>query len=585
VLKKTKIVCTLGPSTDNSKILQTLLTNGMDVARFNCSYGTHQEHAKRMAMVREAAVQAKVPIALMLDTKGPEVRIGLLEKEKVTLSQGKKFVLTARDVIGTKEMVSVSYKGLPEDVGSGDTIFLNKGKVGLAVDLVEGEDIFTTVTLGGEINSNARLAVPGVLLGLPPLCEQDVSDLLFGMRQNIDFVAASFVQRAADILAIRKILEDSGNGSVDIIAKIENAEGVRNIDEILKVADGMIVVRDSLGLEIPTEEIPLVQKLLIEKCNQAARPVIIATQMLESMINQPRPMRAEASDLANAIFDGCDAIMLNGETAIGKYPVGALQTMAKIAMRTEAILNYGNISIKNGLGIQPTSTGTVCQVTVYAAQELGAAAIITSTESGYTARMVSAYRPRATIVAVTSRENVARRMQLLWGVYPVLGPTSTNTDEVFRHAVKGALSSGLVKEGDLVVITAGVPSGTPGTTNLMKVHVVANILLRGTGIGQLIISGKVCVVHSERDLEEKFKPGDILVISAVNDATAQQAVKASAIITEEGGLTSHAAIIGVSFGLPVIVGAERATEILSDDMVVTVDTARGVIYQGEINAK
>ncbi|MBP2650622.1 MAG: Pyruvate kinase Pyruvate, water dikinase [Firmicutes bacterium] len=585
MLKKTKVVCTLGPSTDNQKTLQTLLTNGMDVARLNFSHGTQDEHARRMSMVREAAVQAKVPIALMLDTKGPEVRIGKMNKEKIYLDQGKKFILTIQDVIGTDEIVSVSYKGFPRDVKSGDNVFLNDGLVGLLVNRVEGDNVITTVMNSGEIRTNKRVAVPGVTLGVPPLSERDVSDLLFGMRHKMDMVAVSFVQRAADVLAVRKILEDAGNEAVDIIAKIENAEGVRNIDEILRVSDGIMVARGDLGVEIPTEEIPLVQKLLIEKCNQVGKPVITATQMLESMIDNPRPTRAEASDVANAIFDGTDAVMLSGETSIGKYPVGALQTIAKIARRTESSLNYGNILFAKGVCPQITATGAVSHATVQMAHELGGSAIVTATETGYTARMVSSYRPRAAIIAVTPWEKIARRMQLLWGVYPVVVPSSKNTDEIVHNALKGAQSSGLVKEGDLVVITAGVPAGTPGTTNMIRLHVFGTILLRGVGIGQRIVSGKVCIIRSFDDLTEKFRPGDIMVIAGVNEDSAQYAVQSAAIITEEGGLTSHAAIIGISFGLPVVVGADEATELLPDGSVVTVDTSRGVIYQGEINAK
>ena len=584
MLKKTKIICTLGPSTDKNGVLESMLTNGMDVARFNFSHGTHEEQAQRIAMVRAAASHARVPVALMLDTKGPEMRIGKFKDGKVALKQGGKFILTGREVEGTEEVVSVSHQGLARDVSPGDTVILSDGLISLKVESIDGDDIVTTILNSGDLSNNKRVAVPGVSVTLPPMSEQDVSDLLFGIEQNMDMIAASFVQRAADVLAIRKVLEDAG-ATMDIIAKIENAEGVKNIDDILKVADGIMVARGDLGIEVPTEDVPLVQKLLIEKCNQAGKPVITATQMLESMITNPRPTRAEASDVANAIFDGSDAIMLSGETAAGHYPVEALQTMAKIAIRTEAGLNYSNILLSRGLSVQPTTTGAVSHATVQMAHELGAAAILTSTESGYTPRMVSQYRPQATIVAVTPREKTARRMQLLWGVYPVIGPTSTDTDSMVNNAIKGALSTGIVKDGDLVVITAGVPSGLAGTTNMIRVHVVGNILLRGTGVGQRAVTGKVALVRSMSDLETKFKPGDILVLASVDEETAPYAVKAAAIVTEEGGYTSHAAIIGVSFGLPVVVGVEGATEKLADGAVVTVDASRGVIYQGQINAK
>lgn len=584
MLKKTKIICTLGPSTDKPGVLESLLANGMDVARLNFSHGTHEEQAKRVALLRTAAAQAEIPVALMLDTKGPEMRIGKFATGKVHLSEGQKLIITARDVVGTDEIVSVNHKGLPREVSVDNIILLSDGLVSLRVNAIEGEDIITTVLNSGEISNNKRAAVPGVSLSLPPLSEQDVADILFGVKQNMDIIAASFIQRAADVLAIRKVLENAG-AQMDIIAKIENAEGVRNIDDILKVADGVMVARGDLGVEIPTEEVPLVQKLLIEKCNKAGKPVITATQMLESMMTNPRPTRAEASDVANAIFDGSDAIMLSGETAAGQYPTEAVQTMAKIAMRTEADLNYSNILLNKGLCVECTTTSAISHATVQVAHELGAAVIVTATESGYTARMVSQYRPQATIVAVTPSEKICRRMQLLWGVCPVLGPSSQDSDGMVNNAINGAISSGIAKEGDLVVVTAGVPTGTRGTTNMIRVHVVGNILMRGTGVGQRVVTGKVCVAQSVKDVQTNFEPGDVLVVASVSEEMAPYAVKAAAIVTEEGGLTSHAAIIGISYSLPVIVGVDGATGQLADGALVTVDAGRGVVYQGQINAK
>lgn len=584
MLKKTKIVCTVGPSTDKPGILQALIRGGMDVARFNFSHGSHEDHARRIAMVRAAAEECGVPVALMLDTKGPEIRIGKIAAGKAILTTGQPFTLTARPVPGDSRAVSVSHKGLPREVAPGDTILLADGIISLIVTAVDGDDIHTVVKNGGEISSNKRVAVPGVAVKLPPLSEQDVADIVFGIGQDMDIVAASFVQRAADVLAIRKVIESSG-ASLDIIAKIENAEGVKNIDEILKVADGVMVARGDLGVEIPTEEVPVVQKLLIEKCNAVGKPVITATQMLESMLANPRPTRAEASDIANAIFDGSDAIMLSGETAAGAYPVEALETMARIAARAEAALDYSNILLAKGLSVQRTTTGAISHATVQIAHELGADAIITVSESGFTARMVARYRPKATIVAVTPRPKTLRRCQLYWGVYPVLGPDAKNSDEMVAGAISLALSTGIVKQGDLTVITAGVPAGIQGTTNMIRVHIVGEILLRGTGIGQRVVTGQVCVASSPEEIAAKLKPGDILVIRSVDDETAAQAAKAAAIVTEEGGLTSHAAIIAVSYGLPVVVGVENATGELADGAVITVDSARGLIYQGEIKAK
>ena len=582
--KKTKIVCTVGPSTDQPEVLEQILDAGMNVARFNFSHGTHADHAKRIAMVRTAAAKLGKTVALMLDTKGPEMRLGNFAEGKVELRQGQKFTLTARDLLGSSEIVSVNHKGLPDEVAPGNIILLSDGLVSLTVDAVANGDIMTTVMNSGVISNYKRVAVPGVSVNLPPLSEQDIADIVFGVSENMDFIAASFVQRASDVLAIRRVLEEA-KAQMDIIAKIENAEGVNNIDEILTVADGLMVARGDLGVEIPTEEVPLVQKILIKKANQAGKPVITATQMLESMMSNPRPTRAEASDVANAILDGSDAIMLSGETASGAYPVEAVRTMARIAIKTESALNYREILSTKAAYIERTTTDAISHATVQIAHDLGAAAIITSTESGHTGRMVSKYRPQAVIVAVTSHEKTVRRLSLQWGVYPTLSPSFANTDELFANAITSALSTGLVKEGDLVVITAGLPVGTSGTTNLIRVHVVGNVLMNGMGIGKKAVTGTVCVVRSAEDLKTKFKPGDILVIASIDEDSAQYASQAAAIVAEEAGLTSNAAIIGISYGMPVLVGVDGVTAALTDGAVVTVDAARGLLYQGQINVR
>ena len=584
-MKRTKIVCTVGPSTDKPGVLEAMLRAGMNVARFNFSHGTHEDHGRRMKQVREAAAAVKVPVAIMLDTKGPEIRLGTFVDKKVTLQTGERFTLTARDVPGTVDIVTVNYKELPQEVAAGQTILLADGLVSLLIEKVDGPDIVTTVQNTGEISNFKRVAVPDVQLGLPFLSEQDVKDLLFGIEQGVDFIAASFVQKTADVLAIRRVLETRG-ADCHIIAKIENAAGVKNIDDILTVADGVMVARGDLGVEIPTEDVPIVQKMLIKRCNQAGKPVITATQMLESMMVNPRPTRAEATDVANAIMDGTDAIMLSGETASGKYPAEAVSMMATLAKRTEAALSYGEMSLARSASCALiTTTDAISHATVQVAYELSAAAIVTSTESGYTARMVSKYRPEAVIVAVTPKEKFVRRMLLLWGVMPVFVPQSSNTDEMMSNAVAGAMASGWVKTGDLVVITAGIPVGITGTTNMIRVHTVGQVLLRGTGIGQRKVTGEVCVVSTLEEITGKFRPGQILVVNSVMDEMAPEASKALAIIAEEGGLTSQAAIVGVSFGIPVIVGVEGAMEKLSDGMVITADTDRGLIYKGEIHVR
>lgn len=584
MMKKTKIICTLGPSTDKPGILESLLEAGMNISRFNFSHGSHEEQGKRIGMLRTASKQLKKNVALLLDTKGPEIRLGKFVNGKIQLKIGQVFTLTSKEILGTVEMASVNYKLLPQEVSVGNSILLSDGLVSLRVEDVIGDEIITTVQNSGEISDRKRVAVPGVSLKLPFLSEEDKLDILFGVSQEMDFIAASFVQRAADIIEIRKLLEDV-NGQMEIIAKIESAEGVKNIDEIIKVADGVMIARGDLGIEIPAEEVPIVQKILIEKCNKAGKPVITATQMLESMIVNPRPTRAEASDIANAILDGTDCIMLSGETASGCYPVETLQTMVKIAIRTEESLKYNTLLLSKGMTVQNTTTDAISHATVQIAYELSAAAIITATEHGHTARMVSKYRPQANIIAVSPHEKTLRRMMLFWGVQPVLGVTTKNSDEMVQNAINKSVKEGLVSEGDLVIVTAGVPAGMSGTTNMIRVHVVGRILLRGVGIGQRSVSGNICVAHSFREVKSKFRPGDILVVVSIDEETAVYASQAAAIIAEEGGLTSNAAIVGISAGIPTIIGVDGAVERLHDGMVVTVDGARGLIYQGEINAR
>lgn len=471
MMKKTKIVCTIGPSTDAPGILAEMISAGMNVARCNFSHGNHEDHKKRMDMVRNAALEVQQPVALMLDTKGPEMRLGDFVEGKVTITQGEKFILTSRDIQGTKDISFVNHKQLPQEVEPGNQILLADGLVCLLVDKVEGDDIHTTVLNTGLIGNRKRVAVPGVSVSLPPLSEQDIKDVLFAAKEGMDFIAASFIQRAADVLSIRKLLEEV-NSDIQIISKIESAEGVKNIDEIIKVSDGIMVARGDLGVEIPTEEVPIVQKMIIEKCNKVGKPVITATQMLESMIVNPRPTRAEASDVANAIMDGTDAIMLSGETASGLYPLEAVSMMAKIAIRTEKSLPYGDILRLKGLCLNNTTTDAISHATVQIAQQLEATAIITATESGYTPRMISKYRPQSSIIAVTPSEKTARRAQLLWGVYPLMGSSHQNSDEMVKNSIVSSLHSGMIHDGDLVVITAGVPAGMSGTTNLIRVHVV-----------------------------------------------------------------------------------------------------------------
>ncbi|MBF7081893.1 pyruvate kinase [Desulfallas sp. Bu1-1] len=578
-MRCTKIVCTVGPASESVEILEKMMLAGMNVARLNFSHGTHEEHARRVNAIRRAAGNVGKNIALLLDTKGPEIRLGELEKDPLELRPGSEICLTTEKVLGNEKTLPVTYSGLPYDVKAGDRILIADGLIGLRVKCVDGSNIVCLVENGGEITSHKGVNVPGVHVNLPAVTDNDKRDIIFGVEQGFDFVAASFVRKASDILAIRKIIEDN-NGHMDIIAKIENREAVNNLDEIIKVSDGIMVARGDLGVEIPPEEVPVIQKVIIEKCNQAGKPVITATQMLESMIHNPRPTRAEASDVANAILDGTDAVMLSGETAAGKYPVEAVETMARIAAHAESAIRFDELLKNKRRALSNTVTDAISHATVSIAHALGAAAIISSTESGYTAKMVSKYRPSAPVIAVTPHARVLRKLALVWGIQPLLVGKTEDTDNMIAAAVEVSLSAGLIKPGDLTVITAGVPVGVHGTTNLVKVHTVGDILARGTGIGNRAVTGKACVAGNSREALNKMRDGDILVTHDTDRDFIPAIEKAAAIITEVGGLTSHAAIVGLEFGIPVIVGLEGATAIIPDGEVVTVDGQRGLVYKG-----
>ncbi len=470
MLKKTKIVCTMGPSTERESVLDALLANGMNLARFNFSHGDHQEHLVRINMVREAAKKAGKVISYVLDTKGPEMRLGTFANGKVQLEKGQKFTLTHSDEPGDVNHAPVSHKVLYKEVKTGDTILLSDGLVGLKVLSIEDKDIVTEVLNSGVMGTRKRVAVPGVSISLPPISEQDKKDIIFGIENDMDFVAASFIQRADDVKAIRKLIADH-NGHMEIIPKIENLEGVKNIDAIIAAADGIMVARGDLGVEIPAEDVPLVQKEIIEKCNKAGKPVIVATQMLESMTNNPRPTRAEASDVANAILDGTDAIMLSGETASGDYPVEAVQTMNTIARRIESSLKYDSIFVAKGFERQENKTDAIAHATVQMAYELDASAIITPTESGYTTKVVSKYRPKAAIVAFAANEKTARHLNLRWGVYSVPGKAWNSVDEMIAMAGTAAKEREYIKKGDTVIITSGMKFAE-GDTSSIRVRTI-----------------------------------------------------------------------------------------------------------------
>lgn len=578
---KTKIICTLGPASENKEVISRLISAGMNIARLNFSHGTHEEHRARINNLREAAREMGANIALMLDTRGPEIRLGTFKNGKAYLKEGQEFALSLEPIEGNENRVYVTYDGLNKLVTRYDKILLADSLIELEVKEINSKEVLCTVINGGEISDKKGVNVPNKSLPLPAITQKDVEDLLFGISMGIDFVAASFVRKASDVLEIRKILEENGASDVHIIAKVENREGVNNIDEIIRVADGVMVARGDLGVEIPVEEVPLVQKYIIEKCNKAGKPVVTATQMLESMMRNPRPTRAETTDVANAIFDGTDAIMLSGETAAGHYPVEAVKMMAKIAKKAEESMS---LKKEKEPAVIKTITDAISHATCSIARDLGVKAIITSTKSGYTARAVAKFRPEVPIIAVTPRKKVTRTLQIVRGVWPLQVEDTRSTDEMFKEAVEGALKSGLVQKGDMVVITAGAPVNVTGTTNLIRVHIVGDVLLRGTGIGSRPVSGTVFVARNAK--EAMIMPeGSILVVSGTDRDIIQVLRRSSAVIAEEGGLTSHAAIIGLEMNIPVIVGAKGATELLATGDEITMDTQRGLIYRGKVDVK
>ena len=579
-MRGTKIVCTIGPASDSEEMLIQLVTAGMNVARLNFSHGNHEEHKNRIDTIKRVRQKLQRPVAIMLDTKGPEVRLGSFKAGTAEINAGDRFVLTIEDVLGDNTRCSITYKELPKEVSEGTKILIADGLIELrVVDKTETEVVCQVIN-GGTLADRKNVNIPGATSKLPAITQKDISDLVFGIENDIDMVAASFIRKATDVLEIRKILEENGGSFISIISKIENQEGVDNVDEILKVSDGLMVARGDLGVELPAEEIPLTQKMLIRKCNKSGKPVITATQMLDSMMRNPRPTRAEVTDIANSILDGTDAIMLSGETAAGKYPIDAVKTMAIIAERTERDLDYRLIEKRQEYKDGITVANAISHASCTTAYELGAAAIITPTQSGSTARMVSKFRPKAPIIAATFDERVRRKLCLSFGVHSVLIQGVDSTDDLIEQSVNQAIANEYISSGDLVVITAGVPAGVAGTTNLIKVHIVGNIAARGIGVGQHSITGKVAIIRDLEKDSEKVEDGDILVVVSTDKEVVPLMKKASAFIIEEGGITSHAAIVGLALGKPVIVGVKNAMELFKDGQIVTMDTIRGVIYKG-----
>ena len=577
-MRKTKIICTLGPATDNEQIMRQLIESGMDVARFNFSHGDHAIHGQRFDMLEKLRKELDEPVAAMLDTRGPEVRTGKFENDRAELKRGGAFTLTTRDILGNNDIVSVNFPGLPGDLHPGARVLLDDGLIELTVDSIDGQDIHCTVVNGGSIRSTRGVNVPGISLSLPYLSEQDKNDILFGVEKGFDFIAASFVRCADDIRQIRRLLASKHCNTINIIAKIESTDGVENIDDIIRVSDGIMVARGDLGVEIPMEEIPVLQKQLIHKAYVAGKQVITATQMLDSMIKNPRPTRAEATDVANAIYDGTSAIMLSGETAAGAYPVEAVRTMVRIAERTENDIDYVRQLEQWDVPVQKDVTSAISHATCTTAHDLGAVAIMTVSKTGFTARMISKFRPACPIISGTTDRKVLNQMGLSWGVIPVMLEEKTSTDELFEHIVAVAEEHGLVQAGDIAVITAGIPLGISGTTNMLKVHLVGDVLVSGTVVNELSTCGPLCVCKTEEEALQKFRRGDILVLPKTTNATMPLIRQASGIVTEMDGVNSHAAIAAMALDKPAIVGAAHATDLLRSGTTVKLDGIRGAIF-------
>lgn len=584
-MKKTKIVCTIGPASEKVEQLVQMIDAGMNVARLNFSHGDFEEHGARIINIREASKRTGKMVAILLDTKGPEMRTHNMKDGLVEFETGDVVRISMTEVEGTKEKFSITYPELINDIEVGTHILLDDGLIDLEITELDhaNNEIVVLVQNPGILKNKKGVNVPGVSVNLPGITDKDAADIRFGLKNDIDYIAASFVRRASDVLEITQILEEENMTHVQIIPKIENQEGVDNIDEILKVSNGIMVARGDLGVEIPTEEVPIVQKALIQKCNQAGKPVITATQMLDSMQQNPRPTRAEASDVANAIFDGTDAIMLSGETAAGDYPIEAVQTMTRIAIRTEeALVNQDAFALK--AYSQTDMTEAIGQSVGHTARNLNIQTIVAATESGHTARMIAKYRPKANIVAVTFTERQMRGLALTWGAYPVVSEKPASTDDMFHLATKIAQETGFATAGDLIIITAGVPVGERGTTNLMKIQLIGTKLVSGQGVGTDAVIGKAIVATSAEEANKNAVEGGILVVKTTDKDYLPAIEKSSALVVEQGGLTSHAAVIAIAMNIPVIVNVENATTLIKNDELITVDSRRGIVYRGATTA-
>ncbi len=574
--RRTKIVATIGPATSSVEVLRELIEAGATTLRLNFSHGSHEDHQRNIRLIRQVSFELNQPVGILQDLQGPKIRLGKFEQGSVILKKGDRFTLTSQPLLGTQSISFVSYHALAEEVPPGATILLDDGRVEMNVEEVNRQthELHCRVTVPGTLSNNKGVNFPGVYLSIKALTDKDKIDLAFGLDQGVDWVALSFVRNPQDVLEIKEIISQAGK-QVPVIVKIEKHEAIEQMDAILSLSDGVMVARGDLGVEVPAEDVPMLQKRLIATANRLGIPVITATQMLDSMVNVPRATRAEISDVANAILDGTDAVMLSNETAVGKYPVESVATMARIALRIEKEPYTRNADTDTRQSIPNAISQGVSRI----AEQLNAAAIMTLTKTGATARNVSKFRPKPPILAITPQVSVARRLQLIWGVQTLLVLDLPSTNQTFQAAINAAQEQHLLREGDLVVMTAGTLAGVPGSTDLIKVQIVTAVLGKGIGIGQGLISGRARVAQNGIEAAH-FHPGDILVAPETGADFIEAIRKAGAIVIEADSTTSHAAIIGLRLGIPVIVGVRQATELIRDGEFVTLDVSRGLVYSG-----
>ena len=579
--RRTKIVATIGPATSSPEMLKGIIEAGATTLRLNFSHGTHADHQRSIRLIRQTAFELNRPVAILQDLQGPKIRLGRFETGSIILAKGDRFTLTNRLIEGTQEISCVTYDYLAEEVPVGSNILLDDGKVEMVVEEINREkgDLHCRVTVPGKLSNNKGVNFPGVYLSIKAMTDKDREDLMFGLDQGVDWVALSFVRNPQDIIEIKELISSTGK-NVPVVAKIEKHEAIEQMEAVLSLCDGVMVARGDLGVELPAEDVPVLQKRLIATANRLGIPIITATQMLDSMVSNPRPTRAEVSDVANAILDGTDAVMLSNETAVGSFPIEAVATMARIAERIEQEETL-NTNSRLSRDKRRSIPNAISQAVGQIAENLGAAAIMTLTQTGATARNVSKFRPKTPILAITPHVNVARQLQMVWGVRPLLVLELPSTGQTFQAAINVAQEKNLLTEGDLVVMTAGTLQGVSGSTDLIKVEIVTAVLGQGIGLGQGSVSGRARVVHNAMDASN-FNPGDILVASRTGVDFVEAIRKAGGIITEEESLTSHAAVIGLRLGVPVIVGVKDATKVIKDGAILTVDMQRGLIYSGAV---